>query len=468
MGSMASVNTGVNTAVNTGARLDRLPLSAFHRRVLRLVGLGMFFDGFDIYLGASVLGATLRSGFSTLGENAAFVSATFFGMMLGSALTGFLGDRYGRRFTYQANLAVFGVAALLAAVAPSMTVLILLRFVMGVGLGAENVVGYSTMTEFVPPGSRGRWIGYVAVFVVTGLPVSALAAWVVVPLLGWRAMFVIGGVGALLVWHSRKALPESPRWLESVGRRAEAEALISAIEAEVAAGRPLPPPLPPSASTAPSRALSTLFAPPLLGRMVLGSISLIVINTLVYGFITWLPTFFAKQGLSVATSFGYSLVMALGAPVGALIGALTVDRWGRRRTLVGAALLSILFGAIYPFVHDPVLLPLAGLALTVPIYVLVAVLFGVYIPELFPTEVRLRASGICNTFGRGATVLTPFAIVPLFTSYGVGGVLALMIGLLALLIAAVLLLGVEPSGRRLEEVAAPGDVPAPAAQPAHG
>jgi len=224
-------------SVNTGARLDRLPLSAFHRRVLRLVGLGMFFDGFDIYLGASVLGATLRSGFSTLGENAAFVSATFFGMMLGSALTGFLGDRYGRRFTYQANLAVFGVAALLAAVAPNMAVLILLRFVMGVGLGAENVVGYSTMTEFVPPGSRGRWLGYVAVFVVTGLPVSALAAWVVVPLLGWRAMFVIGGVGALLVWHSRKALPESPRWLESVGRHAEAEALISAIEAEVAAGR---------------------------------------------------------------------------------------------------------------------------------------------------------------------------------------------------------------------------------------
>jgi putative MFS transporter len=100
------------TDVNTGARLDRLPLSAFHHRVLRLVGLGMFFDGFDIYLDASVLGATLRSEFSTLGENAAFVSATFLGMMLGSAPTGFLGDRFGRRFTYRAKLAVFGVAAL--------------------------------------------------------------------------------------------------------------------------------------------------------------------------------------------------------------------------------------------------------------------------------------------------------------------------------------------------------------------
>ena len=448
------------SSVNTGPRLDRLPLSPFHHRILRLIGLGMFFDGFDIYLGAAVLGAAVRSGFSTLPQTAAFVSATFLGMMLGSALTGFLGDRYGRRFTYQANLAVFGLASLAAAFAPDMTVLIVLRFIMGVGLGAENVVGYSTMTEFVPPKARGRYLGLVAVFVVTGLPVSALVAWLVsaaatsfgVPGYGWRALFIIGGVGALIVWYFRKSLPESPRWLESVGRTAEAEALMTRIETEVAQGGPLPPPLPASGPP-PSRALSTLVQPPLLARMALGCICLIVINTLVYGFITWLPTFFAKQGLSIATSFGYGLIMALGAPAGALIGALTVDRFGRKTMLVAAAAISILFGCIYPFVSDPILLPLTGLALTIPIYVMVAILFGVYIPELFPTEVRLRASGICNTFGRGATVLTPFIVLPLFTTYGVGGVLSLMVGLLALLIVTVLAIGVEPAGKRLEEMA---------------
>jgi putative MFS transporter len=441
----------MQTTVNAGGRLDRLPVSSFHWRMFRLVGLGMFFDGFDIYIAASVLGATLRSGFSTLPQNAAFVSLTFVGMMLGSVATGFLGDRFGRRFTYQVNLLIFGVAALVAAFAPNMTVLILLRFVMGVGLGAENVVGYATMTEFVPPAHRGRWLGLVAVLVVTGLPVSALCAWLLVPQFGWRVMFVLGGAGALLVWRARKALPESPRWLESVGRTAEAEALVAAIEAESAGGAPLPRPLPPA--PAPSRAFATLFRPPLLGRVVLGCVALIVINTLIYGFITWLPTFFAKQGLSVATSFGYSFVMALGAPAGSLIGALTVDHWGRRATIAGAAALAVVFGAVYPFVSDPVLLPLVGLALTVPIYVLVAVLFGVYIPELFPTEVRLRASGFCNMFGRGATIVTPFLVVPLFTGFGVGGVLALMIGLLLLLILSVLVLGVEPAGRRLEEMA---------------
>jgi MFS transporter, putative metabolite:H+ symporter len=437
------------TAVNAGARLDRLPISAFHRRVFTLVAIGMFFDGFDIYIAGTVLGTTLKSGFSTMGQNAAFVSITFVGMMLGSFFTGFLGDRFGRRFTYQANLALFGLASLGAAFAPNMTVLIALRFLMGVGLGAENVVGYATLTEFAPAASRGRWLGFLAVVVVTGLPVAVLISTVMIPNFGWRSMFVLGGIGALVVWWIRKSLPESPRWLESVGRTEEAEALLTKIESSI------PGPLAPVAPSAPppSRALATLFVPPLASRMVLGCIALIVINTLIYGFITWLPSFFVKQGLSIATSFNFTLIMSLGAPAGAAIGALTADRWGRKPTLIGASAVAIVVGAVYPFVTDPVLLPLVGIALTVPIYVLVALLFGIYIPELFPTEVRLRASGICNTFGRGATIVTPFLVVKLFADFGVGGVLAMMIGLLFLLILTVAVLGVEPRRRSLEDVA---------------
>src|SRR3984893_880601 len=223
----------MQATANAGARLDRLPISSFHRRIMRLIGIGMFFDGFDIYLAATVLGALLKSGFSTMDQNARFVSVTFLGMMLGSFLTGFLGDRYGRRFTYQANLAIFGLASLGAAFAPSIGALILLRFIMGVGLGAENVVGYSTMTEFVPPQARGKWLGGMSVFVVSGLPVAALLGTLIIPRFGWHIMFVLGGLGALVVWHLRKALPESPRWLESMGRTQEADAILRAIEQEV-------------------------------------------------------------------------------------------------------------------------------------------------------------------------------------------------------------------------------------------
>ncbi|HQT66723.1 MAG: MFS transporter [Rhodospirillales bacterium 20-60-12] len=437
-------------SISAGARLDRLPIGAFHRKVMMLIGVGMFFDGFDIYIAATVLGATIRSGFATLGEAAAFVSATFVGMMLGSIVTGFLGDRFGRRFTYQANLAIFGLASLAAAFAPGMGILIALRFVMGFGLGAENVVGYSTLTEFIPPAARGRWLGMMAVIVVTGLPVSALLGYALVPHFGWRIMFVLGGIGALFVWRLRKSLPESPRWLESVGRDAEADALLQQIETEVSAGGSLPEPVPVAPIIAQN--FAALFKAPLIGRLLLGCIALIVINTLIYGFITWLPTFMVKQGLSVAQSFGYAVVMALGAPVGSAIGAIGADRWGRKPTIVIAALFAILFGAIYPFVREAAFLPVIGFALTVPIYVLVAMLFAIYIPELFPTEIRLRAAGICNMFGRGATILTPFMVIHLFKIDGVTGVLALMIGLLVALIVAVLTLGVETNQRRLEAI----------------
>jgi len=437
---------------DSGARLDRLPISSFHRRIMLLIGAGMFFDGFDIYVAATVLGATLKSQFSTMAQNAQFMSVTFVGMMLGSFLTGFLGDRYGRRFTYQANLAIFGFASIASAFAPSMAVLTLLRFVMGVGLGAENVVGYSTMTEFVPPQARGKWLGGMNVIVVSGLPVAALLGTLLIPRFTWRAMFALGGAGALVIWYLRKALPESPRWLESAGRTAESESLLQFIENEVSREHgPLPPAIPRS-SAPPSASLSSLLSPALLPRMIVGATTLIVMNTLIFGFVTWLPSFFVQEGLSIVTSFRYSFIMSLGAPLGSAIGAFAADSWGRRPTIVGASLFTIVLGGIYPFIHRPAALIAIGFLLTIPIYILVATLFAIYIPELFPTEVRLRASGICNTFGRGATILTPFLAVALFRSYGIRGVLSLMIGFLLVQIAVVLRFGIEPKKRRLEDM----------------
>ncbi|MGD1067590.1 MAG: MFS transporter [Vulcanimicrobiaceae bacterium] len=435
--------------VNAGARLDRLPISGFHYRIMWLIGIGMFFDGFDIYLSASVLGALVASGFSTLHLNATFVSVTFAGLVIGSFATGFLGDRFGRRFTYQFNLALFGLASIAAGFAPTMPVLILIRFFIGIGLGAEIVVGYGTLTEFVPPAVRGKWLGGMAVFVVTALPVATLVGRFVIPTIGWHWMFAIAGVGALIVWYLRKTLPESPRWLESVGRDAEAERVLTAIETEVAAGTPLPPVL--ATSAAPHVPVS-LTSHEMLVRLFVGAVMMIVVNTLLYGFVTWIPTFFVNEGLSVAKSVGFSAVMALGAPVGSAIGAFTADSWGRKRTIIGASLVTILFGAIYPFVHDPALVMLVGFLLVTPIYVMVAVEIGIYVSELFPTEIRMRGAGISNTFGRAATIVTPFLIVWLLQGHGVAGVLAFMIALLIVQIVVVWTLGVEPRKRSLEEI----------------
>jgi MFS transporter, putative metabolite:H+ symporter len=438
------------STVNAGPRLDRLPISPFHYRIFWLIGAGMFFDGYDLYVGASVLGAAVAQKFAVLAQVPQFISWTFVGMTIGAVIAGFVGDRYGRRFSYQINLLVFGLASFAAAAAPSMEWLIAARFVMGLGLGAEIVVGYSTMTEFVPPKSRGRWMAFMAFIVVAGFPATSIISTFVIPNFGWRPMFVIAGVGALVVWYLRKKLPESPRWLESQGRTAEAEALMQEIEREVSNGKPLPPPI--LVAPAPAWTFGSLFSAALLPRLVVGCVVLITINTLIFGFVNWLPTFFGQQGISVARSLTYTMVLAIGSLVGCALGAWSADLFGRKPTIIGASLLTIAAGAVYPYMVQESLLLSVGFVLIVGIYILTAVLYGVYTTELFPTEVRLRANGLCNMLGRGATVVSPFIVLSLFKDYGVAGVLGLMIGLLIVQIIVVAVWGIETNKRGLEEL----------------
>jgi putative MFS transporter len=442
------------TSVDAGARLDRLPVGSFHYRIFWLVGAGMFFDGYDLYVAGSVLAATISTKFSTLPENLQFISLTFVGMTIGSFVTGFLGDWFGRRFTYQVNLLVFGLASFAAAFAQDMQQLIICRFVQGLGLGAEIVVGYSTLTEFVPPRSRGRWLSFMALLVVAGFPATSLLAYLIIPNWGWRPMFIIAGVGALIVWYLRKALPESPRWLEARGRTQEAEALLQSIEKEAASTGPLPPPA--CAPAVKPVSAFALLAPPLLQRLLVGSWVLITINTLIFGFVIFLPQFFLRQGLTITQSFGYTLVLASASILGCAIGAFTSDFIGRRWSIIGASVASIITGWIYAKFNatsDPTVVLSVGFVLITAIYIQTAILFGVYTPELFPTEVRLRANGICNTLGRLATVFSPFAVGSLMQSYQLPGVIGMMIALLVVQIIVVWLWGVEPRQRGLEDLA---------------
>jgi MFS transporter, putative metabolite:H+ symporter len=442
-------------AVNAGARLDRLPVSSFHYRIFWLVGAGMFFDGYDLYVAGGVLASVLQTKFSTVPQNLQFISLTFVGMTLGALITGFVGDKFGRRFTYQINLLIFGLASLAAAFAQDMTQLIICRFVQGLGLGAEIVVGYSTLTEFVPPRTRGRWLSMMAFLVVAGFPATALLGYLIIPAWGWRPMFVIAAIGSLIVWYLRKNLPESPRWLESQGRTDEAEALMQSIETEATGGKPIPAVVVPA--PVPLVAMSDLFKPPLLQRLFVGCWVLITINTLIFGFVLFLPQFFLRQGLTITNSLAYTLVLSVGSLVGCAVGAYLSDTIGRRWSIIGASVVTIITGFIYARFHagdDPAIVLSVGFVLIVAIYVQTALLFGVYTPELFPTEIRLRANGICNTLGRGATAVSPFIVGALMASYQLPGVLWLMIGLVVVQILVVWLWGVEPRKRGLEDVAA--------------
>jgi putative MFS transporter len=448
----------VSSTVHAGARLDRLPTSRFHRRILWLIGGGMFLDSFDIYLAGGVLGALSRSGWSSMQLNAAFLSSTFIGMLIGAFTAGILGDAKGRKFTYQFNLAIFGLASLAGAFAPNMTWLIVCRFFMGLGLGAEIVVGYGSIGEFIPPAVRGRWSAYLSLITNSALFFSTFLGYLIIPAIGWRAMFAFVGIGAMGVWVLRKKMPESPRWLESKGRLDEAEAILKSIEAETAEGRELPP----IVESAPLRAtsgttLGSLFRPPLLRRMVLAVTIQIAINVVIYGFIVWVPTFLMKQGLGVASSLGYSTLMSLGGPAGALIGVLIADRIGRKNGLIGIAVLAAIVGWLYGNSSSVGMATLLGFTLFTLTYLMVALGIATYIPELFATENRMRANGIAGASGRLSGIVAPQLVVLMYVSGGVKDVLSMISGALVLMVAVLVIFGFETNRRSLEEIAAVSD-----------
>lgn len=443
-----------NAGVNAGARLDRLPIAPFHWRIMGLIGAGAALDAFDIYLAGGVVAAMLKEGFSTLQQNATFISATFFGMFIGAGLAGYVGDRMGRRYSYQFNLALFGVASLAACFAPDITVLTALRFVMGIGLGAELVVAAGTLCEFIPPGYRGRWISMLGIVTNSGLLIATSVGYLVIPNLGWRYMFAIAGGGALVVWLLRKRMPESPRWLEAVGRNEEAEATLRSIEAEIGARGPLPAPAVVRTAERREAPLSTLFRPGMIGRTVTAAVTCMAVNISVYGFVAWLPTFMVKQGMTVVQSLWFTTLMSCGSLAGALVGMAVADRVSRQWSIVCTCLAIMALGTLYPTLRDQTEITICGFALVTAIYTLVTLGLYAYIPELFPTEYRLRGTGVAGMCGRAASIATPYLAIGLYERFGIEGVLGMVFCILIALIVAILVLRIETAKVSLDETAA--------------
>ncbi len=442
-----------------GARLDAVPLSRYHWRLLALIAAGMYFDSFDIYIAGTVLAAMIKSGESTLQLNASFVSVTFIGMMVGAWLSGVMGDRYGRRFCYQFNLLIYGLGSLAAALAPSIHWLIFFRLVMGVGMGAEIVVGYGTLSEFIPPTWRGRFGTIVNLVINSSLFLSTLLGWMIVPHYGWRWMFAIAGVGALVAWFLRKRLPESPRWLASKGRVREALQVVESIEtacgvtpsSQVSRTEPAAPARVRQGEARAGR-LRDLFAPGMRAR-TLSAITVLVVQFVAqFAFVSWIPTFLVKEGHSISSSLGMTAVMFAGGPVGSIVAFLLTERIGRKWGIVAFSVICAVLGAGYPFAQQAWLVATLGFVITACLYVLSSFTIASYVPELFPTALRLRGAGLANTVGRAVSIALPYAVTAAYAGTGIAGVLTLIVGTLLAQALIVGVFGPETRNRSLEAI----------------
>ncbi|WP_022683530.1 MFS transporter [Sphingobium bisphenolivorans] len=439
--------------VNAGQRLDNLAPGRFHLRVMWLVGLGMFFDSFDNTLSGSVLASMLKSGFSTLELNSIFLSATFFGLAIGAAFAGWLSDRFGRGFAFQFNLALFGILALCCAAAPSMPWLIAIRGIMGIGMGAEYVMCYGLITEFMPPAKRGRYLGMLGIFAGVGVSTTSLLSMFIIPAFSWRAMFVIGGIGTLIVWWLRRSLPESPRWLEAQGRYEEAEAVMQRIEAEagVVSASVHKPAKAAVANGAPPKwvPITILFSRTVIRRTLLAVILNVTCLFGSYSITGWMPTFFVSQGMSVSKSLGFNAAMMAGYVAGPLFYTFIGDRISRRWAIVMFGTLSAIFAAIYPFLADPAYIVICGFFLVGTVASFLVTGLGAT-PEFFPTEYRFRGGGVAQTAGRVGLILSPFVILWLFNHYGIGGVIGAISGMYVVVTILMVVAGIDTDKKTVE------------------
>lgn len=445
-------------ASDVGRKLDALPIGRFHYRLTGLIVGGLFVDQFDNYITGGVLGAAIKEGWSTMAANALFISAGTAGMTIGSVAAGWIGDRYGRRFSFQMNLLIFGLFSFAAAASPTMGWLTVSRFLMGLGMGAEFVIAYTMLSEFVPPKTRGRWQASMAVISNGAVFLSSLCGFIIIPQYGWRWVFVIAGVAAIAVWLLRKSLPESPRWLESKGRTAEAERVLDDIVHELGLKEaPAGAAMPAQAPAAADVPFSALFAPPILRRTLLAIILMTMGLTVSYGYTNWLPTFFIKQGMSLNTSIGFTVIMSLGGTLGALIAFAVGDKVDRRPSLTVIGLCALVFGILFAQGESVLWINIFGLLLLGSLFAFTTLSIAVYMPELFATEYRARGAGIAFTCARIGIMVTPFPIVWAFDFGGLNAVTTMFSVFLVIALAAVWLLGVETRAKPLEETAPVAD-----------
>jgi putative MFS transporter len=439
------------------ARLERLPVSGFHRRFITLISLGGWFDFFDIFMMAYLGAALQKSGFMSREEFGLALAAGFVGMFFGTVLFGMGSDRFGRRTAFIFMLLIYSLFTLLGAFAPDAQWLMAARLLAGVGIGAELVVIDTYVTEMMPSNVRGRYVAITQVVGFTAIPAAALLSRWLVPthwlLDGWRWVMIIGAAGAVFVWWLRRALPESPRWLESRGRHAEAEAIMATIEREVERDTgPLPkpqgrPPLPEAAAHVaellrPAYRKRTLL---LLGFHLLQTIG-------IYGFANWAPTFLLAQGKSLGQSLEYGLWIALVSPVGPLLGLISTERFQRRSALVALPLLMAATGFLFPLAESGLEIVCVGAAITIFSYWFSAVLHA-YQAELFPTRLRATGVGFTYSLSRLSAAFSSVLIGALL-SHGVMAVFAFTGAAMALCALLVAALGPKTNAVALEDLSA--------------
>jgi putative MFS transporter len=417
--------SALDSASDIAGRMERLPWCRVQRSLFLIIATAWFFDSID--LGAmTFLLAPISQHFGLSATQTGLLgSASFAGMFFGAIGAGALADRYGRQRVFKYSIVVWGLASVGLALAWNIESLIVFRFLLGIGMGAEFPVAAAILAEFMPASKRGRYAALLEGAWPLGFITAGAVSYVLVSTtLGWRGFFAMQAGLAVIALIVRRSLPESPRWLVARGNAIAAQDTLSAIEDDVrqATGRPLPDPQPVRGAQAENTergGLRALLLPTYRARTLTVWAVWFCLMTGYYGLTTWIGKLLADSGLDVAKSIGFILAMALWGIPGFLSAAYLIERLGRRYSLAGYTIGSGVAAFFYGQSSGTFELIIAGSFLQFFFFGMFSAIFA-YTPELFATSSRGAGVGSSTALGRLGSVFGPIAVPALLGAGGTG------------------------------------------------
>ena len=405
---------------NAANRLDRLPISRFHKITLVAVSFAYFFEFADINSFATTVPKLIKLWGVSINDIAYVTSASFVGMFIGSLIASWLADRWGRKKALVITTLWFSLFSFAAVFSWDIVSLGVFRILTSAGLSAMTVVAVIYVNEIFPAAVRGKYQAYAIVIGICGTPATNLIASVVVPLSdwSWRLVFLWGALGIVFIFFTRH-LKESPRWYENKGEYAKADAALTQIEARVAAEKgPLAAPAPPLPAVPSTKApLKLLLEKKYLGPTLLLTVLWVTQTVGFFGYSSWAPTLLSKEGFSVENSIFYVALTTVGAPLGSYLASLVTDRFERKWCLVAFGTTIAVCGLFYGLTFNPVLIVVFGFLVNLFERGYTALAYA-YSPELFDTAGRSLGTGVSYGLGRLSNAAGPLIIAALYNGSG--------------------------------------------------
>lgn len=431
---------------------DGLPVSKNHVFLFMLIVLSYFFEQLDNNNFSFIAPALIKSGFAQQAQIATITSTYFLGMTLGGFFGGIISDLIGRRKTFLVAMLIFSSMSVLNGLTENFTVFVFARAATGFGIFMMMVTSIAYIAEMSPGETRGKWQSLTAAGGFCAMPVIGVISRAIIPTgpEAWRIIFYIGGLGFITFFIGLKYLKESPRWLVSKGRIAEAEKVVEELSG-VAVD------LSEAAKYAPKKVSFTkqftdMFAGKYLKRIIILLLIGIPLNVASFAISVWTPTLLTMKGFTLEQSLTIGTAFMFGGPVGLFLSSPFSDKGGRKiplgiGTLIWAALL-----ATFAYFGNSYLLAM------VIAFGLNAVGMGVgfiamaYIPEHFPTKMRNTGVGLINAAQRLGVSGSQLFIPGLMAALGFQGLFLGFGGLMVFSALVVLILGARTGGKSLEEI----------------